>query len=315
MMIKRLCLQAFLFLPFIYTPLTRAQEVKTVEAEAVYSYSSDETYNQAKKKAYEMAVIEAVNKAFPGTIAIETIVIDENETKKNGKINSTSKFRTVTSFEKKGVYLGDVKEPEYGIPQYDPESGHWSFTCKVKGKVRDREKVNKAHPSFFWKLLRNGTDDTAEDSNFYDYDRLYMKFAAPCDGYLAVYLINGKDSVECLIPHEKEPEGIYKVKGGKQYTFFSPKHRNDDGMISPNALMLYPYGEVEYCTVYVLFSPNKFRQVLAQGEETKDIEGKKYDMVPMTSINSFQKWMMNLLVNDNEMQREYKHITITLRDR
>ncbi len=297
----------FLF-TFALSTWTYGQTVKTVELEHKYYYTSDVTLNQAKRAAYEAAKRAAIQKAFSGVLDSEINVMEQSEANRDGT-KTASNFHSITFSELRGEWLADVKEPWYGRPEYDDANDVWTIVCRVKGKVRE---IDSHRISLDWHLMRNSTEDHADAREFYENDRLYMSFTAPCDGFLAVYLIDGKEKAECLIPHDLESTGIYRIKGGKEYVFFSRDHDNQDGMRAPEAIRLIPYGDVEFCTIHVLFSPNAFKQAPMKGRDKRTVDGYTYDLHPELSAEAFYQWLGKLLTHDKDMVHEHRNITISL---
>ncbi|MBP5771073.1 MAG: hypothetical protein J6W75_06895 [Bacteroidaceae bacterium] len=291
----------------LFTPWAIAQEVKTAEGFGEVTYHSDMSPKQAKVLAYERAKIDAIQSVFPGTIVAESHSVTLN----SSAGNSSSSFNMTGLSEVKGEWMGDSKDPQYSDPAYDNTTDMWRITCKVKGKVRE---VKWATPDFKWKLMRNHVEDASEAESFFVDDQLFMTFQAPCDGFLAVYICDERGAAQCIVPNDQDPRGIYPVKGGQQYVFFSdnPKHNNGEvGLEKTQELVLWTNSRIEYDQVYVFFSPNKFRKATNGDRATiTDGSGVERTLVGEVPYADFQKWQIKLMSKDTELQRSKRIISI-----
>lgn len=288
-----------------FTSLAFAQKVKTAEAEVSYTYSSDITLRAAKSQAYEQAKAEAILSAFPGTI--EATNNSYQVTSADG--HSSNRFHSTGISELRGIWIADTQKPVYSGPVCDDDGELCTIRCKVEGKVQEI-KWNK--PEFEWSLMRNHVEESAKASEFKEQDQLFMTFMPPCDGYVAVYIVNDEDYAQCLVPNDEDGKGIYPVKRGKEYVFFSSNHNNNDNMTPTEELVLYANGHEEINSFYVFFSPNLFRLAPITRGRRKVIlsDGQQYDLPADVSWEAFQKWQQKLLTQDQEIQREYKNIII-----
>ncbi len=92
--------------------------------------------------------------------------------------------------------------------------------AKVCGKARE---ISRAEVAFSAKILRNGTEARYESNAFRDGDDFYLLFKSPVNGFLAVYLIDDKQTAYCLLPYPGNASGKTPVEHAKEYIFFSQK--------------------------------------------------------------------------------------------
>ena len=204
--------QAVVLLLMMLTQTAFAQRVKTVKGEFTYHAPENVTIEQAKRTALERAKIQALADEYGTIVQQQNITRVENN---NGE--STTDFFSVGGSEVKGEWLGDEDDPEYEI-RY--EDNMLVVTCRVKGKARE---LVSAKIDFHTHVLRNGTEDRFEDSEFYAGDDLYLSFLSPVKGYVAVYLIDADRQAYCLLPYRSQSEGAYVVEDDRRYVFFSAK--------------------------------------------------------------------------------------------
>jgi len=269
-----------------------AQKIKNVKGEATYHAPENVTPEAAKRKALDMAKIQALAKEFG------TIVSEESETRSkvhNGQ--SESDFFSIGSSEVKGEWIETTGEPEYDI-RY--EDGHLIVTCKVKGKARE---IVSAAIDFKAKILRNGTDDKFESSIFKLRDDLYLSFQSPVNGYLAVYLEDEGNQVSCLLPYLGQKEGVYPIEANRRYVFFDTKSAPANEKAIVDELWFDTLEKpTEYYQVYIIFSPNQFTK--ASDTEVKET------LPRQLSREDFMKWLAKCRKYDVEMNVKKVGITV-----
>lgn len=269
-----------------------AQQVKKVVGEYTYYAPEDVSVEQAKRTALERAQLEAIADAFGTDISQHNSTRISN---KNGR--SDIDFVSVSSSDIKGEWIETIGEPEYSI---DYDRGMLVVKCRVKGSVRE---IESSPIDIKAKVLRNGTEDRFESSEFRSGDDLFLSFQSPVDGYLAVYLLDDNGDAFCLLPYREQTNGIQKVSANTPYIFFSAK----DVPVSERRLVdeytLTCDRSIENNQIYVIFSPNPFVKAndTDKGELLpREIEGQ-----------SFQKWLAKVRRKDKYVNFSSKHIIIT----
>ncbi len=282
---------------FFISMFAYSNDEKISEGEYTYVYSGDVSRKRAEVIALERAREDAIQRAFGSIISSEGSL----EMSDIGGDTSISFYKFGSS-----ELLGEIiseEQPKYIHYPYNNDTRQSSVTCRVKCKVRS---ANRPRVQFDWHLLRNHIDKRSETTDFANEDALYMTFKAPCDGYLAVYLVDERGMAQCLIPHHDEPEGIYRILHDKEYVFFSEDNDNDDGMIPPHLLTTFTnHIKEEINQIYVFFSPNKFAKSTVNSPHQE-----RGRFLPAEIDNdTFQRWQKHLL-RDRELQREKKIISI-----
>lgn len=264
----------FLLIFSLFYILAFSQKITKVKGEYMYIYTNV-TPEQAKKLAIDYARLDAIANEF-GIIINGITYTDLSNI--NG-ISDISILRTAMS-ETTGIWLEDIKEPEID-EGYDKDLKAYYVYAKVYGKARERT----ATPiDLSAKILRNGTDDEDESDRFKDGNSFYLKFKAPIDGYLAVYLVDENDDVFCLFPYESDSDGKFEVTHNVEYTLFSQEQAN----YGVPSYLIDEY--VFNCKqdkisnrFYILFSPTAFIKAL-------DTEKDK-SLPRQLSYNDFTSWL------------------------
>ena len=268
-----------------------AQKEKRVEATYIYRASDIVTMEHAKRTALERAQLEAIADAFGTNISQHNSTRLANE---NG--NSSVDFFSISSSDVNGEWIETIGEPHYDISY---QQGMLVVTCSVKGVIRE---ITTAAIDIKAKVLRNGTEDKFECSEFCDGDDMYLSFQSPVDGYLAVYLIDNEGNAFCLLPYRNQTDGIYKVKANQRYVFFSLSSVSAEQRNSVDEYVMTADKSNEINQVVVAFSPNKF------------VKANDYDMsesLPReTSREEFHKWLSKIRRRDARFQLIEKILTI-----
>ena len=169
---------------------------------------------------------------------------------------------------------------------------------EVKGKIRE---LIANEVEFQVKVLRNGTEDRFESEMFNNGDDLYLSFTSPVAGYLAIYLVDVGNDATCILPYQRQQDGIYAVKANQRYVFFSEKDATpvEKPLVdSYNLTALYP---VEQNQIYVVFSTQSFVKAADNGFEgqLRQLKG-----------DDFQKWLAKCRKRDMNMTVKMIPITI-----
>lgn len=276
---KKLFLLLFLAISFSVS----AQDVRTVDAEYTYVVPENVSMADAKKNALENAKIQAIADAY-GTVVSQTNTM--RMANRNGQ--ESVDFLSIGGSDVKGEWIETIGEPEYHV-EIDNNSGQMVVHVKAKGRIR--ELTTKA-VEFQAKVLRNGTEDRFESDKFYNDDSFYLSFISPVAGYLAIYLVDVGNDAVCLLPYQKQQDGIYSVKANQRYVFFSAQDAPavEEPLVDLYYMTaLYP---VEQNQVYVIFSPHPFVKATDSGGngQLRQLKG-----------DDFQKWLAKCRKRDVDM--------------
>lgn len=269
-----------------------AQQVKKVIGEYTYRAPEDVSLEKAKRTALERAQLEAIAETFGTDISQHNSTMVSN---KNG--HSDIDFLSISSSDVKGEWIETIGEPEYTISY---EQGMLIVKCRVKGNIRE---IVSATIDIKAKVLRNGTEDRFESSEFRSGDDMYLSFQSPVDGFLAVYLIDDNGDAFCLLPYRKQTDGIQRISANTPYVFFSEK----DASLSERALVdeytLTCEHNIENNQIYVIFSPDLF--VKANDNDMGEYLPREIE------AKAFQKWLAKVRRKDKYLNFFSKLITIT----
>lgn len=275
----RFCL--FLVLSLISCLNCGAQKVRVVSGEYIYYPSETQSLEEAKRTALYRAQIQILADTYGTVMNMTSATIVQNSSD-----NSSVDVFSLGESSVKGEWLETVGTPEYHT-DITPD-GMLAVKVKVTGKVRE---ITQAQVDFTAKVLRNGTEDKFEGTDFNHGDDMYLSFSAPADGYIAVYLYDGADCVYCLLPYQTSSKGIMKTKAGERHLFFSSRHPY--GVEYPSMVDEYTLTcmrQLEVNRMYVIWSTSPF---------VKANDNKSEELIPrMLDYISFQKWLSALRLAD-----------------
>lgn len=286
----RLCFIIALFLSFPTTFF--AQQVKKVVGTYTYYAPEEVSLDRAKRTALERAQLEAIAETFG------TDISQLNSTRvSNRNGHSNIDFLSISSSDIKGEWLETIGEPDYSI-SYD--RGMLIVKCKVIGNIR---KIESAGIDIKSKVLRNGTEERFEASEFRSGDDMYLSFQSPINGYLAVYLLDDNGDAFCLLPYRNQTDGIQKITANTSYVFFSEKDASSPERDLIDEYTLTCEQGIESNQIYIVFSPNTF--VKANDNDMGEFLPREIDGKP------FQRWLANVRRKDKYVSFSVKQITIT----
>lgn len=271
---------------------THAQKMKDVKGEATYFAREDESKEKAKQKALERAKINALEREFGTTVSQYNTIRMENV---NGR--STSNFSSIGETEVKGEWIGDTKKPEYKIEFVD---GVLVVTCRVWGQARE---ITGADIDLQFHILRNGTEERFESTDFRSGDDLYLSFQSPVSGYLAVYLVDAENQAFCLLPYRGQNIGIYPIEANRHYVFFNERLAPAAERSFVDEYTMTCERNSEQNHIYVIFSPNQFTKALDLSEDI--------GLPRQLSQDDFNQWRIKCRKRDKEMTSRPVTITIS----
>lgn len=273
-----------------------AQQTKMVRGEYTYYAPENVTLEEAKRTALERLKTQLIADEFGTTVSQTNTTFVENA---NGK--SSVDFQSLAASEVKGEWIETIGEPKYGISY---EQGMLAVKVKVEGRIRE---LVTSKAEFTAKVLRNGTDDRLESSEFKDGDNMYLSFSSPTDGYVTVYLIDTERNAYCLLPYPEDKDGKVFVEHGRRYVFFSINDKSKKESTPIHEYKLTCDKGVESNFIYIIFSPNVFTKASDAVVERAEEEDELPRMLPFAD---FQNWLERCRRRDKEMTVEVRQITI-----
>lgn len=271
-----------------------AQRTKNVEGYYEYAQGDNETPAHARMTAIQKAKIQALENEF-GTLIEQTNIT-------NVKSGNTE-FHSLGFSDVRGEWLGDLKEAE--VKRVMGDDGIIYYKVKVWGKARE---IVTAPIDLDVKLLRVSNGIPMETYEYDNLEQYFVSFRSPVDGYLALYMMDDDGTSYRLLPYQNSTKMSYKIKANKDYTFFSKRKYNegDDRNIINEYLMSVDNRDVEYCRLYVIFSPNEFVHPQDKSGGKKDT----YEKPREVDNKHMQEWLTKSRSHDKHMQVIRKDVTI-----
>ena len=280
-------------------PILFMAQTRKVSGEYTYYGNPNLSPKEAKEAAVEYARVQALAKEFGTLITQNTL---QEESRKGDEEHSH--IMQMSTAEVKGEWIEDLTKPEVKVVDIT-EEGIIVVTAKVEGKARA---IGNEAADFEVQTLRNGTTKRYADTDFKEFDRMYLYFKAPADGYVAAYLIDEHQTVTCLLPHEGDEDGQQPVKHDKEYIFFSETY--DSGFMGKDGLVVTCDDErLELNRIYVMYSPNSF--VKANDQVGESLGYDNLHRLRQLSLKDFSSWMSKLCARDKKMGRKVIRLKIS----
>lgn len=250
-----------------------------------YSNDPNESPEQAEQTAIEKAKQKALEEKFGMDVSsINSTFISHNSEREQTKA-STNVF-SIGGISARGEWLETLKEQ---IIEKRFENGFWYVKVHIEGKVR-----NKTEASIEIKaILVNNAHDRHPREIFYDGDDIFLRFSAPVDGSLCVYLIDEDKEAYCLLPYANNSVGHQSIRANEEYLFFSKQTDRNADEYTLNTLH-----SSESNAIYIVFSPNFFTKALdiPGGHNFRD------EQLPRNlPYADFLKWLSKNQIKDNQM--------------
>lgn len=271
------------------SPLKAADD-KAVSGEYTYYGHEGMTMAEARQMALEAAQNEALRDAF-GTLVSQDIV------QTNEIVNDKEKMAFLSSTQStvRGEWLGNTGEPKY---EEFFDNGVPVVKCKVSGRAR---KLSNYAPDLMVNAL-SAPDKRAVNSEFKDSQDIYLYVKSPeRDVFLEVCLEDEDGMVYKMFPFETTPPQS-TLKKGFDYILFDPNRPGGDLGEMPGDGLYITTDKLALNRLYVIYSPNKFRQGAWSLNPDAGLE--------TMNTKDFNKLMIDLRRNDDEMGMKVINLSV-----
>ena len=280
---KGLRLLLFFLLP-VCIPL-HAQKVITVSGTYIYVIPEEQSYSEAKATALQRAQLQILADTFGTTLDMTAVT-----SVSGGGVAS----RMLSESQVRGEWLETIGEPKF---TRIVDENSIAVKVEIKGKVRE---IVASASEFDARILCGVPDLRFEKTDFKSGDDLFLYFKSSSDGWTAVYLYDGDDSVFCLLPYSSDGSGVCQVKGNVPYYFFSEEKAERPSLVDEYTMTCSATSEVN--RIYVLFSPSRF---------TKAVDNSGGAGLPrMLTYEDFQSWLFRIRSADGSLSVKTTDITI-----
>ena len=293
--LMKISLSAILFTWVFFTPVyLRAQKSASTKGTSQVRMESNMTKEQARDKAEDLAMINAVENAF-GTYVEQDADIKVDNGIVSYNIIGTTRVKGEWLRTTKKVFSEDIQD------QLDNDKNKekviW-ITCNIEGEVREiRSKANLDIKSLRCPMLE------CETIAFTDTQSFNLFFKSPVDGYLSVFMEENGEATRRLFPYLNQGnESAVKIEGDKPYFLFTNLGDLNKFGSKADEIELYTYSAIEYNTIYVLFSPIPYcKPILSNASLLPD----GYVLPKAITTAMFQEWLADcrLAMPDFQVKR------------
>ena len=292
-----ICFTIFILSSF----LLKAQKVIHTKGTSQVRVENNMTPDQAREKAEDLAIINAIQEAF-GTYVEQ----DADITVENGTVS----YNIIGTTKVKGEWLKTYKTPEFKYEIQEQQSSGkikekitW-ITCNIEGEARELRPKAKLMAS----TLRCPLLD-CETLAFKDAQSLFIYFKSPVDGYLSVFIDEDGETTRRLFPYLNQGnESAVKITGDKPYILFTNANNLNNFDARADEIELFTYKSIEYNSIYIVFSPIPYCKPILS--DATLLPG-GYTLPKAISTKKFQDWLSDCRVSMPDFQVERKKISIS----
>ena len=277
-------LLSFVFLLIGITAV--AGDVKHIRI--TYDYISEdpsESPDQAERNAVVCAKKKALEEHFGLDVVGMTSMFQAERVEKDD-IAYSENFLSLNEASVRGEWIETITETIQDKRYVD---GYWHIRVYVEGRARNH---STDKPQMQYAFINN-LHDRESRKLYYDGDDIFLRFSAPVNGALCVYLVDEEQNAYCLLPYQSSTIGYQPIKANTNYIFFYKK-------ANPQAdeyILNTQYG-TEQNALYVIFSPNTFTKAADQraGKNWRD------EQLPrQLSYADLIKWLAKNQTRDENM--------------
>ena len=223
-------------------------KIKTTEGMAQIRLEQNMTKEEAYRKVEQLAIIDAITNAFGTYVGQES-----NLTVESGK----SSFNIIGTTKVKGDWIETLNAKiNEGFREIKTENGRqqelW-ITCTIKGKAK--EATPKADIEVYTLSYPNVA---SKSTTFKSGDSMYLYFKSPVDGFLSIYLDDGKNIFKIFPYQDMDSESCLKVIADREYILFSKAKEHNYFGNSVDELELFTPLKSELDKLHILFSEKKY---------------------------------------------------------
>lgn len=308
----------FIVCILVVSGLGIAQDSKIVVTKGesqVQWYPERESLTEARKRALELAKIDALENAF-GTVITQGNVFYLENKKTGNKVVTNSTFKMIGNTAVKGEiieiekenYVQNVKKER--VNRKKVKITYIKCLLRIKAKeITETDIEIECFPLNSRKLLKPVTE-------FMQGDDLFLYFRSPINGFLTVFLDDGKQ-VQCLLPYRNMPDGLEEampIKADKEYIFFSDDDRHnyfDDDFFAEDTYQLVASDNKDINELYVVFSKTKLNKpLLNKANNSVDIDTDSYELPRVMDSDDFKKWVVKIKQIRNDLK--VRNISISI---
>jgi len=315
---NRLGIPVFLLVLLHYFAYAQKPEIRIVEGESQVEFPDSRSRREVEKEALDKASIMALEKAF-GTVVIKgnSTYMKNVNTGKETKTNVV--FNSIANTYVKGEVISVLDKTYEEIQGVTVIEGKKKtireLKCTAKFRVRE---LSDDVPDFEASPLQC-PDPGCKTTSFKDKSPLFLYFNSMYDGYIAVYLDNGK-TAQCLLPYARMPETFengVSLKGGKEYILFSAKRPYDyfGNTAFVDEYELSAADMLEQDRLFVIFSHSPVTKPDLQTNLDHEIltpeeRARQYKVPKSLSSEDFQKWLIRNRTHKSDLRVMTFDITI-----
>lgn len=271
------------------------ERIVKVSGEAITKIENNETQNQAKERAEELAKLNAIEKGFGTYVEQLTDMIVEE-----GKVN----YSIMAGTRMKADWIETQKKEFSFVEEKTGKSGEKIIyvKCMIEGTAREVRSKAKIEA-----LSLSCPQKRCFAEAFKTNQQMYLYFKAPVDGYLSVYIDEGTITRR-LLPYEKMGnESFIRIRGDQEYIFFENKKSINSTEIL-DEVILYTEKQEEYNNLYVIFSEEPYVKPILEasipaGDGTIFPKSLTYD--------EFQDWLASCRAASSAFQDKKIRIRIS----
>jgi len=267
------------------------QQIERSKGDAQVRIENNMTKEQAREKANELAIVNAIENAFGTYVEQQTDILV-----KDGR----DYYSIVGGTKVKGDWIEtlDVRfsEDPRTVSGKDGNEVEIWITCTITGKVR------KATPKALinYQTL-NCPEIYCHTRDFHTDESLYLYFISPVDGYLSVFL-EDETSVYRLFPYpgmSGKEFSAATVKADQAYLLFSKDADKNKFGSSAEEYLLYTTQLVEIDKLYVIFSEEPYLKPILSNEKKVTYHQDEILLPKSLSKEDFQAWLADNRAKNN----------------
>lgn len=296
------------------------QKFVVAEGTAQVELPDNKSRNVVKKEAEDLAIINALEKAF-GRVVIQGNSTYIQNVNTGEKTETNMVFNMIANTSVKGELIEILNKKFSDISGTKSINGKKENYTEIKCEVKIKAKEITTPPMDYIAFPLKCENINCKTTNFKEGDNLFFYFKSPVNGYLTIYLDDGKTS-QCLLPYKHMPAefgGNFRIIAGQEYILFSNlkeyNYFGNSGYLADN-YDLFAQSQEDLSRFFVLFSKVMLNNPILyedinEGHLTEKERKEGYTMPNALTSENFQCWLNKTRsVLKENLQVQYIDITI-----
>lgn len=283
-----------------------AQKLVVERGEKLVRIEKSMSEDQAIKQAREMAMVDAIEKAFGAVVVQGNSTFLEN-TSSGSKAETNARFNMLMNTFVNGEWVETLDE-SYEVINH--EDGYRWVKFSIKGKIRELPKYSVQ----FLSQSLSCPEEKCKTTIYNSGQDFYLHFKSAQAGFLTVFADYNGETFR-ILPYQKSSLNNLPVKADQEYVFFDKqKDVTGEGKAVTDRINLVAEQPQEDYKLFVIFSEEDFSKPMLDDKNKQllsaDLQKAGYRLPKSLKSEEFQKWLNSVRAKNPGVQLDILPVVV-----